>query len=116
MTNNNKTAPNPKTKEWPAQASKFSYWISGKLVYPKILTNPPPHGDMPYSVVRYYKEARQIAEDSPRVAAALLRLAAKKLCEELGETEQNLNRAIGNSEHIIKAAEESRERIRLKFN
>ena len=70
---------------------------------------------MPYSVVRYYKEARQIAEDSPR-AAALLRLAAKKLCEELGDTEQNLNRAIGNSEHIIKAAEEARERIRLKLN
>lgn len=64
---------------------------------------------MPYSVVKYYKEARQIAGDSPR-AAALLRLTAKKLCEEFGETEQNLNRAIGNSEHIIKASEEARER------
>ena len=75
---------------------QFSYWINEKLVYPKILTNPPSHVDMPYSVVGYYKEARQIVEDSPRAAAALLRLAAKKLCEELGETEQNLNRAIGN--------------------
>lgn len=75
---------------------QFSYWISGKLVYPKILTNLPPHGDMPDSVVGYYNEARQIAGDSPRAAAALLRLAAKKLCEELGETEQNLNRDIGN--------------------
>ena len=78
------------------RCKQFSYWINGKLVYPKPLTNPPPHGDMPYSVVVYYDEARKIAEDSPRAAAALLRLAAKKLCEELGETEQNLNRAIGN--------------------
>ena len=98
------------------RCDQFSYWINEELVYPKPLTNPPPHGDMPHSVVGYYNEARRIAGDSPGAAAALLRLAAKKLCEELEETEQNLNRAIGNSEHIIKAAEESRERIRLKFN
>ena len=89
---------------------QFSYWISGKLVYPKILTNPPPRGDMPDSVVGYYNEARQIAGDSPRAAAALLRLAAKKLCE----TEQNLNRAIGNlkkkglSESVIQSLDSLR--------
>ena len=44
----------------------------------------------------YYNEAREISVSSPRAAAALLRLAAKKLCEELGEDGPNLNRAIGN--------------------
>ena len=96
------------------RCDQFSYWIDKRLVYPKILTNPPPHGDMPYSVVGYYNEARQIAGDSPRAAAALLRLAAKKLCEELGETERNLNRAIGNlkkkglSESVIQSLDSLR--------
>ena len=69
---------------------------------------------MPDSVVGYYNEARQIAGDSPRAAEALLRLAAKKLCEELGETEQNLNRAIGNlkkkglSESVIQSLDSLR--------
>ena len=78
------------------RCDQFSYWINEELVYPKPLTNPPPYGDMPYSVVGYYDEARRIAGDSPRAAVALLRLAAKKLCEEVEETEQNLNKAIGN--------------------
>ena len=92
------------------RCDQFSYWINERLVYPKILTNPPPHGDMPDSVVGYYNEARKIAGDSPRAAAALLRLAAKKLCE----TEQNLNRAIGNlkkkglSESVIQSLDSLR--------
>lgn len=51
---------------------------------------------MPSQVRKYYDEARLIANLSPRAAAALLRLAAKKLCEELGEHEQNLYQAIRN--------------------
>ncbi len=93
---------------------QFSYWINEDLVYPKALTNLPPHGDMPYSVVVYYDEARKIAGDSPRAAAALLRLAAKKLYEELGETGKSLNRAIGNlkkkglSESVIQSLDSLR--------
>ncbi len=74
----------------------FSFWIDEKLVYPPQITAPHAHKDMPESVLEYYNEAREISVSSPRAAAALLRLAAKKLCEHLGESESNLNRAIGN--------------------
>jgi len=74
----------------------FSFWIDEKLVYPPRITAPPAHRDMPKSVLEYYNEAREISSTSPRSAAALLRLSAKKLCEELGENEPNLNQAIGN--------------------
>ena len=50
---------------------------------------------MPKTVIEYYDEAREVSAVSARAAAALLRVAAKKLCESLGENEPNLNSAIG---------------------
>ena len=79
-----------------SHCAKFSFWIDGRLVYPRQITAPLAHGDMPESVLEYYNEAREVSVSSPRAAAALLRLAAKKLCESLGENDPNLNRAIGN--------------------
>ncbi len=79
-----------------AHCGHFSFWLNGNLVYPKKITAPLAHRDMPETVVGYYNEAREISTSSPRSAAALLRIAAKKLCEALGENEPNLNRAIGN--------------------
>ena len=75
---------------------EFSFWINEKLVYPSPVTAPFAHKDMPQSVLEYYNEAREVSVSSVRAAAALLRVAAKKLCEELGEKNPNLNRAIGN--------------------
>ena len=75
---------------------QFSFWINGNLVFPPKITAPLAHKDMPESILEYYNEARGISAASSRAAAALLRIAAKKLCEELGEDEPNLNRAIGN--------------------
>ena len=75
---------------------ELSFWIREKLVDPPKITAPLAHQDMPTSVSEYYNEAREISASSPRAAAALLRIAAKKLCESLGENESNLNRAIGN--------------------
>jgi hypothetical protein len=51
---------------------------------------------MPESVSRIYEEARSVAEDSPRAAAALLRLSLQQLLQELGSTERNLDDAVGN--------------------
>ena len=79
-----------------AQCMKYSCWINEKIVYPSCVAAPPAADDMPQPVLEYYEEARSIARHSPRATAALLRLAAKKLCEWLGEDEQNLYRAIGN--------------------
>ena len=74
----------------------FSFWIDEQLVFPPQITALHAHNDMPDSVLEYYNEAREISAASPRAAAALLRIAAKKLCEHLEEYESNLNRAIGN--------------------
>lgn len=71
-------------------------WKDGKMIFPKKLTAPLPHEDMPESVKKLYEEARNVAGDSPRAAAALLRVALEKLTEELGETEGTLNTRIGN--------------------
>ena len=79
-----------------SHCGELSFWIREKLVDPPKITAPLAHQDMPTSVSEYYNEAREISASSPRAAAALLRIAAKKLCESLGENESNLNRAIGN--------------------
>lgn len=64
---------------------KYSIWFDKKMIYPKKLTAPLAHAEMPDSVKKLYEEARQISNDSPRSAAALLRVTLEKLTEELGE-------------------------------
>ena len=81
---------------WCARCGEFSLWLNKRLIHPANITAPRPHTDMPESVLEYYNEAREVSASSSRAAAALLRIAAKKLCEELGEHERNLYRAIGN--------------------
>lgn len=53
------------------------------MIFPSGSNIPMPHTDMPESVKEIYNEAREIASNSPRAAAALLRLALEKLTEEL---------------------------------
>ena len=69
-------------------------WIDDEYVYPNIVAeevNP----DLPTSVKQLYNEAGLIYNQSPRAACALLRLAIDKLCNELGETNRNINKNIG---------------------
>lgn len=63
----------------------------GHMVYPSIVTAPAPHPAMPVEITGDYEEARNIAQQSPRAAAALLRLCVQKLCVHLGEPGQNIN-------------------------
>ena len=69
-------------------------WIDNQYVYPDIVAeeaNP----DMPEPVKQLYNEAGLIYNKSPRAACALLRLAVDKLCNELGETDRDINKNIG---------------------
>ena len=69
-------------------------WIDDEYVYPNIVAeevNP----DLPTSVKQLYNEAGLIYNQSPRAACALLRLAIDRLCNELGETDRDINKNIG---------------------
>lgn len=66
---------------------QFSIWMGENLVYPKQASGPKPHEDMPEDVERDFSEARLIVDDSPRAAAALLRLAIQRMVNDHLEAE-----------------------------
>lgn len=67
-----------------------------QMVYPLIGDAPLPNKDLPEDIKEVYLEARAILAQSPRGAAALLRLAIQKLCVHLGEPGKDLNSDIGS--------------------
>ena len=69
-------------------------WIDNIYVYPDIIAEEA-NADMPDSVKQLYDEAGLIYNKSPRAACALLRLAIDRLCNELGETDRDINKNIG---------------------
>ena len=66
------------------------------MYYPAPNSAPPPTREMPEAVHKLYMEAAGISEQSPRGAAALLRLSIQVLCKELGEPGKNINTDIGS--------------------
>jgi len=73
------------------RCNKFSVWFEGRLIHPRAMDAPNPNSDLSDDVKRDYLEAAAILPQSPRGAAALLRLAVQKLCRELGESGKNVN-------------------------
>lgn len=73
------------------RCASFSVWINKTMVYPRILTAPTSNVDLSDDIKKDYEEARAILSDSPRGAAALLRVAIQKLCKELGQAGTNIN-------------------------
>lgn len=75
----------------------YTVWAGNEMVYPGASPAPLPTDDMPEDVREDYNEARQVVNDSPRAAAALLRLAMEKLARELtGDENRSLNNMIGD--------------------
>lgn len=65
--------------------------LDGKMIYPDVQLGSPPNEDIPVVCRTDYEEARQIANKSPRAAAALLRLCIENLCLNLDCKGSNLN-------------------------
>jgi len=74
----------------------LAIWIGDKMNWPAAFDGPAPNVDMPPHIRADFEEAGQILLQSPRGAAALLRLAIQKLCIELGEPGKDLNKDIGS--------------------
>ena len=73
---------------------KICLWYYAKMVYPNRGNAPVPNPDIPEDVKKDYEEAASIYAQSPRGAAALLRLAIQKLCVDLGGKGKNINEDI----------------------
>ncbi len=78
------------------KCKKYSIWESCKLIFPRTSLAPMPTEDMPKNVKEDYNEARNLVSDSPRAAAALLRLALQKLTPHLGEKGKKIDVDIAN--------------------
>ena len=68
----------------------------GKMIYPKELTAPFPHPDMPDNVKKLYEEARSVSSDSPRSSVTLLRCSAEELIKGLKVPGKTFDEKIGN--------------------
>lgn len=71
--------------------NKHSLWVYDRLIYPKTGSASPVNPDTPEDIRKDYEEASVIFDQSPRGAAALLRLGIQKLCKHLGQSGKNLN-------------------------
>lgn len=68
-------------------------WIDNEYIYPDLIAEKA-NVDMPDNVKQLYNEAGLVYNKSPRAACALLRLAIDRLCNELGETDRDINKNI----------------------
>ncbi|HDR7641226.1 DUF4145 domain-containing protein [Bacillus wiedmannii] len=74
-----------------AHCKKRSFWYQGDMIYPTKSLAPTSHPDMPLDIIDDYNEAASIFNNSPRGAAALLRLALQKLMKSLGESGNHID-------------------------
>ncbi len=78
-----------------SHCKQTTFWLSEKMIYPRGRTSPPANDDLPCEVKEVYEEAANIANQSPRAACALLRLAIEMVLKFLGET-GSINDSVGN--------------------
>lgn len=77
-----------------AHCKEYSLWHGGVMTYPDLSGVQPPNSDLPEEIQADYEEAASILQKSPRGSSALLRLSIQKLCKELGEPGENINKDI----------------------
>lgn len=98
----------------------YHLWVGEDMVYPQASSAPIPTDDMPERVREEFNEARQIVDDSPKAAAALLRLAMEKLVQDLtGNDDQSLYAGIGelvDEERIDERIQKALDSVRVTGN
>lgn len=75
--------------------SEVAIWHNDSMIYPKKIIVNQPNSDLDEDIRNDYLEAAHVYSESPRAAAALLRLALQKLCVQLGEKGKDINTDIG---------------------
>lgn len=75
---------------------KYAVWRKDSLLYPALKAGALPNKDLDKDIIQDFEEARGIVNDSPRGAAALLRLCIQKLCKQLGEKGKNIDKDIAS--------------------
>jgi hypothetical protein len=71
--------------------SKLSLWKRDEMIYPRATFGPAPNEDLIDEIKHDFQEARDIARQSPRGAAALLRLCIQKLMKAVGESGRDID-------------------------
>ena len=85
-----------------SQCKKYTLWHcyesehDYKMIYPEDSGVQPANLDLEDDIKEDYKEAASIVNKSPRGAVALLRLCIQKLCKQLGESGEHINKDIAN--------------------
>lgn len=74
--------------------AKPSLWKLDKMVFPSLGGIEPPNTDLAEDIRADYLEAASVVQQSPRAAAALLRLCIQKLTKQLGLPGKNINEDI----------------------
>ncbi|MBX4211648.1 MAG: DUF4145 domain-containing protein [Candidatus Yanofskybacteria bacterium] len=82
-------------EEWTISICEYcagmSVWKGASMIFPKKIIVEQPNSDLSEEIQSDYLEAANVLNDSPRSAAAILRLALQKLCVQLGEKGENIN-------------------------
>ena len=95
-----------------------AFWLDEKILYPKKIQVEQPNSDLAEDIQKDYFEAANVLFDSPRSAAAILRLALQKLCKQLGEKGENINDDIGElvKKGLNPAIQKSLDALRITGN
>ena len=96
----------------------MSVWNGKSMIFPKNISVEQPNQDLSAEIQADYLEAANVLNDSPRSAAAILRLALQKLCMQLDEKGKDINDDIASlvKKGLNPAIQQSLDALRITGN
>lgn len=91
VTHFNNEMPNEYVVSKCSHCNDYTVWYNKTIIFPRNATVELPNEDLNPDIQADYNEAARVLTDSPRAAAALLRLGLQKLCIQLGQKGKNIN-------------------------